>query len=128
MAQEEKQLLFKYLSMALPYGVICYYETSDESETMFGKLTINVLKSFISNNPLLSEENQCNVYDYSVVLIKPYLRTLSSMTNIEREEYGLVLCEELSINQISYLLKKHFDFMDLITQGLANEATEGMYN
>ncbi len=46
------------------------------------------------------------------------------MTNIEREEYCLVLCEELSINQISYLLKKHFDFMDLIAQVLSIEVTK----
>ena len=133
MTQEQKQLLFKYLSMALPYGVICYYETSDKSETMLGKLTINILKSFISNNPLISEENQCRVYDYSVVLVKPYLRLMSSMTEKEKEEYKKLQHylndTMLTIRLLNnWLNEHHFDYNGLIEKGLAFEAPEEMYN
>ena len=124
MTKEEKELLLKYFCMALTHDVICYYDTSDKSETMLGRLSPNTLESFISNKPLNGEENQCKIYDYSVTSIKPYLRTMSSMTNVEREEYGLMLCGELSIKPIDWLLRKHFDFMGLIPKGVAIEVTE----
>ena len=128
MTQEEKDLVIKDLRARLPYGVICYYDTSDKSETMLGKLSPNTLESFISNKPLIGEENQCKIYDYSVTSIKPYLRTMSSMTNVEREEYCLMLCGELSINQFDWLNRKMFDYRGLIPKGLALKAKEGMYN
>jgi len=124
MTQEEKELLLKYLCMALTHDVICYYDTSDKSETMLGRLSPNTLESFISNKPLNGEENQCKIYDYSVTSIKPYLRTMSSMTNVEIEECGLMLCGELSTKPIDWLLRKHFDFMGLIPKGVAIEVTE----
>jgi len=127
MTQEEKELVIKDLCGRLPYGVICYYDTSDKSETMLGRLSSNTLESFISNKPLIGEENQCKIYDYRVTSIKPYLRTMSSMTNVEREEYCLMLCGELSTKPIDWLIRKHFDFMGLIEKGLAIEAPEGMY-
>ena len=126
MTQKEEQLLFKYLSMALPYGVICYYETSDESETMLGKLTINILKSFISNNPLISEENQCKVYDYSVVLVKPYLRPMDSMTEEEKkEQYKFSAFSDHEY--VDWLNSHHFDYRGLIEKGLALKAPKDMY-
>ena len=124
MTREDKQLLLKDLCARLPYGVLCYYETSDTSETMFGKLTFNALKSFVTNKPLISEENQYKVYDYCVESIKPYLRSMSSMANVEREEYCLVLCDELSINQFDWLNAHHFDYRGLIEKGLAIAVTE----
>lgn len=128
MTQEEKELLIKDLYARLTYGVICYYDTSDKSETILGRLTPNTLESFISNKQLIGEENQCKIYDYSVTSIKPYLRTMFSMTNVEREEYCLMLCDELSTKPIDWLNRKMFDFRGLITQGLALEAPENMYN
>ena len=124
MTKEEKELLLKYLCMALTHDVICYYDTSDKSETMLGRLSPNTLESFISNKPLNGEENQCKIYDYSVTSIKPYLRTMSSMTSVEREEYGLMLCGELSTKPIDWLLEHHFDFMGLIPKDLAIEVTK----
>ena len=52
---------------------------------------------------------------------------MSSMTNVEREEYCLMLCGELSTKPIDWLLRKHFDFRGLIEKALAIEAPEGMY-
>lgn len=124
MTTKDKDLLLKDLCARLPYGVLCYYETSDTPETMFGKLTFNALKSFVTNKPLISEANQYKVYDYCVESIKPYLRSMSSMTNVEREEYGLALCDELSINQFDYLNAHHFDYRNLIERGMAIEVTE----
>lgn len=128
MTQEEKELVIRDLCERLPYGVIYYYDTSDKSEIMLGRLSPNTLESFISNKPLISEENQCKIYDYSVTSIKPCLRSMSSMTNVEREEYCLMLCGELSTKPIDWLLRKHFDFRGLIPKRLALEAKEGMYD
>ena len=128
MAPDEKELVIKDLCGRLPYGVICYYDTSDKSETMLGRLSSNTLESFISNKPLINEKNQCKIYDYSVISIKPYLRKMSSMTNVEREEYCLMLCGELSTKPIDWLNKNMFDYRGLIPNGLALEAPEGMYD
>ena len=124
MTQQDKQLLLVDICARLSYGVICYYEMSDTSETMLGKLSINTLKSFISNKPLISEENQYKAYDYSVTSIKPYFRPMSSMTDVERKEYGLVLCDELSVNSFDWLNAHHFDYRGLIDKGLAIEVTK----
>lgn len=76
--------------------------------------------------------------------IKPYLRPMSSMTEEEKKEFDnfCVIDEfvwegktEIGYkNQaiimsvaINWLLKKHFDFMDLIPKGLAIEVTEENY-
>lgn len=61
-------------------------------------------------------------------LDKMVLRQMSSMTEEERQEYGLVLCDELSINQFDWLNAHHFDYRGLIPKGLALEAKECMYN
>ena len=50
------------------------------------------------------------------------------MTEEERQEYGLVLCDELSINQFDWLNAHHFDYRGLIPKGLALEAKEWMYS
>ena len=46
------------------------------------------------------------------------------MTGEERQEYGLVLCDELSVNQYDWLNAHHFDYRRLIEKGLAIEALE----
>lgn len=108
MIQEDKELLLKDLCARLPYNVIC--------STVFGNsivLYIDIYEGsiYITNNEW--------VYDF-----KPYLRSMSSMTNVEREEYCLVLCDELSINQFDWLNAHHFDYRGLIPMGLAIEVTE----
>ena len=144
MAQEEKELLLKDLCARLPYGVSCYYETSDESETMFGKLTFRAIESFATNKPLVSEKDNNMVYFYKVISIKPYLRPLSSMTEEECMELSKIRPFDDDVEAWKYVKTpvpltianiKHFDFFHshhldwrgLIEKGLALEAPEGMY-
>lgn len=118
MTQEDKELLLKDLSARLPYSVKIWYKPSQMSLT----LSPHILDG------LWCEIDKC----------KPYLRSLSSMTKEEREEFenlleGIVdgierwdkpdLCEEYD-----WLNSHHFDYRGLIEKDLALEAPEGMYN
>ena len=130
MEQEDKKLLLRYLCMTLPYKVkVCLYER----ETC-----------------ILLGIDGCDIYldvdsdPFRIESIKPYLRPMSSMTEEEKKEFDnfCVIDEfvwkgktEIGYkNQaiimsvaINWLLKKHFDFMDLIPKGLAIEVTEENY-
>lgn len=150
MTQEEKQLLLKYLCAVLPYGVICKTEKGDGylcsiNQTIFGTeygININPLKrDYFSDNE--TEEQ----------FIKPYLRSMSSMTekdmdNLNRyvggdrfifengvisvvqnfyQEGHLYSDHEDYVDIIDWLNEHHFDYRGLIEKGLAFEAPEGMY-
>ena len=117
MTQEEKELSFKDLCGRLPYHVHVKVWLKDGT-TEEGFLDL--------------EHNYADVlrdafYYNKIKDIKPYLRSMSSMSEKERQEYGLVLCNELSINQFDWLNAHHFDYRDLIEKGLALEAPKEMY-
>ncbi len=114
MTQEEKDILIADLCGRLPYGLTI--KCNDGFRQSKEKLV-----SIDVGNGLVN-------YDWRLTDIKPFLRPLSSMTDEERQEYGLVLCDELSINQFDWLNKKMFDHRGLIEKGLALEAHKDMYN
>lgn len=146
MTQKDKELLLPYLSAALFYKVVVDY-----AHNAFNVHNGNYIKhgsKCILNCYLLDifispRQNEKGEY------IKPYLRSMSSMTEEERKEirnlikenrpnpYGIInnkgidnLLFSVSITSsflIGWLLKKHFDFMGLIPMGLALEAPEDMY-
>ena len=68
MTQVDKELLLKYLCMALPYGVIVEYNNDGCSATR--ELGLGSLHDFMFDNAEL----------------KPYLRPMSSMTEEEKKE------------------------------------------
>lgn len=146
MAQEDEELLLKYLCMALPYGVICNDNrhgsgrvtnidiTPDDIEQKNGKVVV-----YYFDFDECGELKNC----------KPYLRLLSNMTEEEKAELLNLLFDKdakyfyidgegvidgtmsdliypslCPINMVAYtnwLLKNHFDFMGLIPKGLAIE-------
>ena len=127
MKQEDKELLLRYLSMALPYKIkVCLYEK--ETCILLGIDGYEVYLDVDSDS-------------FRIESIKPYLRPMSSMTDEEKMEFdNFCVIDELvwkgnsdigyknqaiiMSNAIIWLLKKHFDFMDLIAKGLALEASE----
>lgn len=127
MKQENKELLLRYLSMALPYKIkVCLYEK--ETCILLGIDGYEVYLDVDSDS-------------FRIESIKPYLRPMSSMTDEEKMEFdNFCVIDELvwkgnsdigyknqaiiMSNAIIWLLKKHFDFMDLIPKGLALEASE----
>lgn len=123
MTQEVKDLLLKDICSRLPYHVRVKVWLEDGT-TEEGFLDL--------------EHNYADVlrdafYYNKIKDIKPYLRSMSSMTEEERERYR-ELCDSYygiyfdSINSIDWLNKHHFDYRGLIEKGLALEAPKGMYN
>ena len=124
MIQENKWLLLEYLSMALLYRVKV---TTTNPAAEFGVISGISIENKIS----VRTKHADIVFDCTEV--KPYLRSMSSMTLEEIEEFrhfkDYLRESECKIhianyNQIQWLLEKHFDFMELIPKGLAIEVTE----
>ena len=116
MTQEEKQLLLIDLCSRLPYGVI---------------MTNKKLKD--TYYPLDGNELQQAYYDDDWDDV-PYLRSMSSMTDEEKNELGRISCEGNIVHKYGifyrsqdYLNSIHVDYRGLIPKGLAIEAPEGMY-
>lgn len=133
MKQEDKELLLRYLCMALPYGVIINTPNGDGylnsiNQTVFGnEYGINIKPT--RRDYFNDEENN----------FKPYLRPMSSMTEEELEELNCLCYHNISVQDDilcgyicgieitdvqDFLLRYHFDFMDLIPKGLAIKVAE----
>lgn len=121
MTQAEKELLMKDISCRIPYGVI-----------------VNV--NGISNVKLTSVSwygevgvDDGSTYLYPISEIKPYLFSMLSMTDAEKEEYcqlqqRVIYNSKGVVNEditkyINWCNKKHLDINNLIPMGLAIDAT-----
>ena len=133
MTQEEIELLFRDLCARLPYGVKVTFAGYSGREDC-----------------ILNSQHLNSTYAIEYLRLKPYLRSLSSMTESEREELKSLCDEDLSefaghlmkghglsrdglymfdkLRQLDWLNKHHFDYRGLIDKRLALEATEDTYN
>lgn len=134
MEKEDKELLLKDLCARLPYGVKVQYRNIVANiqyiEPDFGEICL----AFPNND-----------YTVNITDVKPYLRSMSSMTEEEihefqdilglevEVEFGMIDIIDSSIHTFSFLelqalfdwlLKHHFDFMGLIEKDLAIAVTE----
>ena len=87
MTQEDKELLLRDLCARLPYGVKCIVTKSRTEEGQkgeVGKITYICLEGVecIGNEPFFSEFGN----------FKPYLRSMSSMTEEELKEFRACHC------------------------------------
>lgn len=116
MTQEDKELLIKDLSARLPYNVICQFYDSCR--------VINSRSEPIYDG-VLSERSIDLFRNHVGFTIKPYLRTMSSMTDEEWREYKDIIyyCKH-SYEEIDWLNAHHIDYRDLIDRCLAIEVTE----
>lgn len=120
MIQEDKELLLKDLSARLPYRV---------------KINVDDTGLFIPRLKYI-DGITCHFYECAwtkfIDEIKPYLRPMSSMTEVEKETYQMFFNEDGLLNTsldtyLDWLLEGQFDFRGLIPRGLALEAPEDMY-
>ncbi len=129
--QEDKDLLLKDLSARLPYSVKCcvFKEIPEWFEKQYG-----------ATKDLVKVDFTLDVNTFSYVIknydgnFKPYLRSMSSMTNEEVLEYislkeSIVASDGITYSfethkSIDWLNAHHFDYRGLIKKGLAIEVTE----
>ena len=127
MTQEDKQLLIKDLCARLPYGT----KVSIRSDYT-GTLEVMELNCFHLDSS----------YSIEYRHLRPYLRSMSSMTEEEKENLQSlhdIISDENYGDGYSpsawdaitewedYCNSRHLDYRGLIPMGLALEAPEGMY-
>lgn len=127
MTQEEKELLLKDLCARLPYGTKCLCKwTKDAPNGTSG--CIQELSTFVIDEIEIMDNPQ---YECQICDVKPYLRSMSSMTEEERKEYddlfyihsdGEAYCENWE--WMDWMNAHHFDYRGLIEKGLAIEVTK----
>jgi len=140
MTNKEEELLLQDLCARLPYNVKCFVPTMDKIMTLTGKR----LNYFCFHDEAWGTDYS---HEYEVVLdplndyhngyvIKPYLRSMSSMTEKEMSEFisihdNVLLFGKkkstciLNLDSTDWLNAHHFDYRGLIEKGLAIEVDEG---
>ena len=123
MTQEEKELLLKDLCARLPYCPKCecdWKKTAPNGTVGY----IDELSTFLIEQFEFADEFD----DIPIKSIKPYLRSMSSMTEEEKEEFNKIKLsyhfDEDAYILMDWLNAHHFDYRNLIEKGLAIEVTE----
>ena len=142
MTQENKQLLLVDLCGRLPYGVKVWYKYGLWFSERFATAIRLADKKIALSHKFNKEGDWCLIEEAGEILIKPYLRPLSSMSLTEEEVKELYLLlfrvDRLGFPDIykgqnaipslyDWLNAHHFDYRGLIEKGLALEAPKGMY-
>jgi len=162
MKESDKKLLFQYLCSALPYGLVMSWgndEWGEHKRFILEAITSKKYKSYIKDgkelaiNGVYIEWVLNDGYSINPEYIKPYLRSLSSMTEGERKELSDLINKEINGNDgfpfslydttgvrcgvggerfyfdemnvvYDWLNAHYFDYRGLIEKGLAIKVTE----
>lgn len=139
MFTEGKDLLLKDICGRLPYGVRVWYKYETWISKKFATSIRLADEKIALSSKFNKEGDWFSVEEAGEILIKPYLRPLSNMTEEEYNElrkissdYGLAPFEDIhnwtpNYNLIDWLNRKMFDYRGLIPKGLAKIAPEGTY-
>ena len=129
MTQEEKQLLLQDLCARLPYGVKIWYKYYPDKITEKFATSIRLADRKIALSSKFNKEGNWHpIEEANEILIKPYLRPMSSMNEKEKKEYEATCVDRYeTLATYDWLNENHFDYRGLIEKGLAIEAPEGMY-
>lgn len=133
--QKDKDLLLRYLSMSLPYGLKLKKYNEDNAVELY---SINLEHETIQYWKYKSRSLQIGGYEHLIrfdkLQLKPYLRSLSSMTEEEMDAYantgsflyanGIPYNLVYTTKGLFFLLNNHFDIFGLIPKGLAIAVTE----
>ena len=144
--QKEKELLLNVLKDGLPYGI--QLQITDVNKFTFNGELLVLSKNWcrlIIADPVKRAKIKNETIPLNYIYIKPYLRSMSSMTESERLEVEQIIGYDVeirddflslfspSIKRVSYLEllavfnwlnEHHFDYRGLIEKGLAIEVTE----
>lgn len=128
MTQEDKDLLLKDLAARLPYGVIIHLVEPNEDEELY---CLNIPQEGLYTR---SKEHHNISSLCPIEQAKPYLRSMSSMTEEEEKEYididnlsyscPMIYAHFPASKRIDWLNAHHFDYKGLIEKGLAIAVTE----
>lgn len=144
MDEENKNLLLKDLCARLPYGVKVWYKYATWISKKFATSIRLADEKIALSSKFNKEGDWFSVEEAGEILIKPYLRPMSSMTESERKEFdslskfdedvwmgnhkvGFPKNVRIMSKCVNWLNKNMFDYRGLIPKGLALEAPEGMY-
>ena len=130
MTQENKQLLLVDLCGRLPYGVKVWYKYGLWFSERFATAIRLADKKIALSHKFNKEGDWCLIEEAGEILIKPYLRPMSSMTQEEKINYRAFFNYdgvEYPDEYIDWLNKNMFDYRGLIPKGLALEAPNDMY-
>lgn len=123
MNEKEKDLLIKDLCARLPYGIkASYYGADEECET------------WDEVDGVAFDYVEIGQYSLPIERVKPYLFSMSSMTEEQWEEYQKIRMIDWVHGDINgtfinaglivdWLNTHHFDYRGLIEKGLAIDAT-----
>ena len=126
---EQVALLSKDLSGRLPYKVIINYPHTSyilgepktrENAVLTG---IDPIRREFSVGSKYTRISGLHIVFKGNILIKPYLRPMSSMTEEEEEEYESLVAWHESYEIVDWLNSHHFDYRGLIPLGLAIDVT-----
>lgn len=133
MTQKDKELLLRDLCTRLPYGVKIYSDIGGD----------NTLLGIYGDRVFTTCEEPDKHNDYPIECIKPYLRSMSFMTEKEIEIVNNLIYNKENIwtspipvwvinesdieKYIDFCNLHHLDYRGLIEKGLALEAPEDMY-
>lgn len=134
MTEEDKNLLIQDLCARLPYGV--KMQKFNEQNVFVDLYAINLnnytIDFYTYKGKSLTIANTSKLARYGILLYKPCLFPLSSMTEEQDKEFALLqtnvhtsdfLFASDCSNMINWLNKNHFDYRGLIEKGLAIDAT-----
>lgn len=127
MTQEHKELLLKDLCARLPYGIKFLRESWNYEQDQ--ELSVIEVLEDIDKDGYINNTKVYNVED-----IKPYLFSLSSMTDeqydqlyidsrVKEDSIDIIDALANDMDAIDWLNKNHFDYRGLIEKGLAIDAT-----
>ena len=145
LSAEDKELLLKDLCAKLPYGVRIWHKYYPDKVTKKFATSIRLADTKLALSNKLNEEGDWYPIEESgEILIKPYLRPMSSMTEEECDMVEEILGDkcifdfmgngdiilkqgQFSQNDLaklySYYNSIHVDYHNLIPKGLAIDAT-----
>ena len=114
MNEQDKDLLLKEICSRLPYDIKVWYEDGifniDYISSIYGEIHLDIVDN----------------YTIDVSEVKPYLFPMSSMTEEQKkEEYEICkyYLNGYESKLIDFYNKNNLDYRDLISKGLAIDAT-----